>query len=278
MWCACVSRSSCRTRTASAHDRSTPLWPTPSMTTVSDCAHADAGCAIRALTNDPIIVLTGIKSAWKKVWTPANIIVWSKHLVSWVKMKTENVALQEWRRDTSTVRFILYLPVALRAGFVACLVCLVNYPVFFFQASWERGSSFIHTNPQRTQLPWSTSSYEGKHVTCDSTLIRTNASLNWGTYVYLYSDTTAGTVLRPLSPECSLTGSVGPVGLRVDYLSLRHSGAPNTAELRICRVNRNSGTVKGGDEIFLLCDKVQKGTHPINLRPLKWIDVVSTTY
>ncbi|XP_023281442.1 proto-oncogene c-Rel [Seriola lalandi dorsalis] len=34
--------------------------------------------------------------------------------------------------------------------------------------------------------------------------------------------------------------------------------APNTAELRICRVNRNSGSVKGGDEIFLLCDKVQK--------------------
>ncbi|CAL8255271.1 unnamed protein product [Lota lota] len=34
--------------------------------------------------------------------------------------------------------------------------------------------------------------------------------------------------------------------------------APNTAELRICRVNRNSGGVKGGDEIFLLCDKVQK--------------------
>lgn len=37
------------------------------------------------------------------------------------------------------------------------------------------------------------------------------------------------------------------------------SGAPNTAELRICRVNKNSGSVKGGDEIFLLCDKVQKG-------------------
>ncbi|XP_039900620.1 proto-oncogene c-Rel [Simochromis diagramma] len=34
--------------------------------------------------------------------------------------------------------------------------------------------------------------------------------------------------------------------------------APNTAELRICRVNRNSGSVRGGDEIFLLCDKVQK--------------------
>ncbi|KAJ0067224.1 hypothetical protein NL108_013696, partial [Boleophthalmus pectinirostris] len=34
--------------------------------------------------------------------------------------------------------------------------------------------------------------------------------------------------------------------------------SPNTAELRICRVNRNSGSVKGQDEIFLLCDKVQK--------------------
>lgn len=37
------------------------------------------------------------------------------------------------------------------------------------------------------------------------------------------------------------------------------AGAPNTAELKICRVNRNSGSCRGGDEIFLLCDKVQKG-------------------
>uniref|UniRef100_A0A9J8B9M6 V-rel avian reticuloendotheliosis viral oncogene homolog A n=1 Tax=Cyprinus carpio carpio TaxID=630221 RepID=A0A9J8B9M6_CYPCA len=34
--------------------------------------------------------------------------------------------------------------------------------------------------------------------------------------------------------------------------------APNTAELKICRVNRNCGSCRGGDEIFLLCDKVQK--------------------
>ncbi|XP_044125716.1 transcription factor p65 isoform X2 [Bufo gargarizans] len=34
--------------------------------------------------------------------------------------------------------------------------------------------------------------------------------------------------------------------------------APNTAELKICRVNKNSGSCLGGDEIFLLCDKVQK--------------------
>ncbi|XP_023367900.1 proto-oncogene c-Rel isoform X1 [Otolemur garnettii] len=34
--------------------------------------------------------------------------------------------------------------------------------------------------------------------------------------------------------------------------------APNTAELKICRVNKNCGSARGGDEIFLLCDKVQK--------------------
>ncbi|MEQ2274268.1 hypothetical protein XENORESO_017477, partial [Xenotaenia resolanae] len=40
--------------------------------------------------------------------------------------------------------------------------------------------------------------------------------------------------------------------------------APNTAELKICRVNRNSGSCKGGDEIFLLCDKVQKGAFAVH--------------
>lgn len=57
--------------------------------------------------------------------------------------------------------------------------------------------------------------------------------------------------------ECSLPG----FELQLYYFVCAPSGAPNTAELRICRVNRNSGSVKGGDEIFLLCDKVQKGKH-----------------
>lgn len=47
---------------------------------------------------------------------------------------------------------------------------------------------------------------------------------------------------------------------RASFLVPISSGAPNTAELKICRVNRNSGSCLGGDEIFLLCDKVQKGT------------------
>lgn len=32
----------------------------------------------------------------------------------------------------------------------------------------------------------------------------------------------------------------------------------NIVELRICCVNKNCGSVRGGDEIFLFCDKVQK--------------------
>ncbi|KAM6995808.1 LOW QUALITY PROTEIN: transcription factor p65 [Passerculus sandwichensis] len=54
----------------------------------------------------------------------------------------------------------------------------------------------------------------------------------------------------------------GPGGLRplppVLSQPIYDNRAPSTAELRICRVNRNSGSCRGGDEIFLLCDKVQK--------------------
>ncbi|XP_027711838.1 transcription factor p65 isoform X2 [Vombatus ursinus] len=46
--------------------------------------------------------------------------------------------------------------------------------------------------------------------------------------------------------------------------------APNTAELKICRVNRNSGSCLGGDEIFLLCDKVQKEDIEVCFRGPGW--------
>lgn len=70
-----------------------------------------------------------------------------------------------------------------------------------------------------------------------------------------------GQILREFY-STTLTRLVGLTrfGSHVSIFVRTSSGAPNTAELRICRVNRNSGTVKGGDEIFLLCDKVQKGT------------------
>ncbi|XP_028928361.1 proto-oncogene c-Rel [Ornithorhynchus anatinus] len=57
-----------------------------------------------------------------------------------------------------------------------------------------------------------------------------------------------------LDEHGNLTSALPPVVSNPIY----DNRAPNTAELRICRVNRNCGSVRGGDEIFLLCDKVQK--------------------
>ncbi|KAG9484268.1 proto-oncogene c-Rel [Eleutherodactylus coqui] len=48
--------------------------------------------------------------------------------------------------------------------------------------------------------------------------------------------------------------------------------APNTAELRICRVNKNCGSAAGGDEIFLLCDKVQKDDIEVRFFTNTWED------
>ncbi|XP_056423652.1 proto-oncogene c-Rel isoform X2 [Hyla sarda] len=48
--------------------------------------------------------------------------------------------------------------------------------------------------------------------------------------------------------------------------------APNTAELRICRVNKNCGSAAGGDEIFLLCDKVQKDDIEVRFFTPTWED------
>ncbi|KAG8443975.1 hypothetical protein GDO86_009236 [Hymenochirus boettgeri] len=48
--------------------------------------------------------------------------------------------------------------------------------------------------------------------------------------------------------------------------------APNTAELRICRVNKNCGSVNGGDEIFLLCDKVQRDDIEVRFFTDNWED------
>lgn len=40
--------------------------------------------------------------------------------------------------------------------------------------------------------------------------------------------------------------------------SVYDSKAPSAANLKICRMDRNSGCVTGNDEVYLLCDKVQK--------------------
>ena len=37
------------------------------------------------------------------------------------------------------------------------------------------------------------------------------------------------------------------------------SEAPSASNLKICRMDPNTGYVTGNDEVYLLCDKVQKG-------------------
>ena len=43
------------------------------------------------------------------------------------------------------------------------------------------------------------------------------------------------------------------------WLFFSQSEAPSASNLKICRMDRNSGCVTGNDEVYLLCDKVQKG-------------------
>ncbi|XP_073913698.1 transcription factor RelB isoform X1 [Castor canadensis] len=38
----------------------------------------------------------------------------------------------------------------------------------------------------------------------------------------------------------------------------------NTSELRICRINKESGPCTGGEELYLLCDKVQKDSYGVD--------------
>ncbi|KAM9065802.1 proto-oncogene c-Rel isoform 1-T1 [Sarcophilus harrisii] len=69
-----------------------------------------------------------------------------------------------------------------------------------------------------------------------------------------------------LDEHGNLTSALPPVVSNPIY----DNRAPNTAELRICRVNKNCGSVKGGDEIFLLCDKVQKDDIEVRFALNEW--------
>lgn len=44
------------------------------------------------------------------------------------------------------------------------------------------------------------------------------------------------------------------------------SEAPNASNLKIVRMDRTAGCVTGGEEVYLLCDKVQKGKRPFSTR------------
>ena len=44
-----------------------------------------------------------------------------------------------------------------------------------------------------------------------------------------------------------------------EVLSIEITEAAHAGQLKICRISKNSSSVNGDEEIFLLCDKVQKG-------------------
>lgn len=56
--------------------------------------------------------------------------------------------------------------------------------------------------------------------------------------------------------------------------------SPGAAALKICRMDRHAGSCAGGDEVFLLCDKVQRGedaliSHVTSISPSSYIHVTS---
>lgn len=58
-----------------------------------------------------------------------------------------------------------------------------------------------------------------------------------------------------------------------------HTEAPSAGTLKICRLDRTHGSVKGGDDVFLLCDKVQKSKWEASVREvatLTWWLVLTT--
>ena len=56
----------------------------------------------------------------------------------------------------------------------------------------------------------------------------------------------------------------------IDYIvhpSPVQSEAPNASNLKIVRMDRTAGCVTGGEEVYLLCDKVQKGLLHSSIHP-----------
>lgn len=79
-------------------------------------------------------------------------------------------------------------------------------------------------------------------------------------------------MLLPKHPAFHLDGVFRPpvskylvMAQLLPFLPLFFLESTNTSELRICRINKESGPCTGGEELYLLCDKVQKGEGSIVL-------------
>ncbi|KAM6289233.1 transcription factor RelB [Aegotheles albertisi] len=73
--------------------------------------------------------------------------------------------------------------------------------------------------------------------------------------------------------EASYRDSAGhtrPLGPPVLSQPIFDKKSTNTSELRICRMNKGSGPCTGGEELYLLCDKVQKEDIAVVFRKEAW--------
>lgn len=70
--------------------------------------------------------------------------------------------------------------------------------------------------------------------------------------------------MKDIFHDVMLISAVQILSLNLLFVFLTFLEAPSAANLKICRMDRNSGCVTGNDEVYLLCDKVQKGTIPRN--------------
>lgn len=60
-------------------------------------------------------------------------------------------------------------------------------------------------------------------------------------------------------PDDSLPGWLCVGELHSHFLLCSHKEATTTSELKICQLNLNRGSCRGKTEVYMLCDKVQKG-------------------
>lgn len=74
----------------------------------------------------------------------------------------------------------------------------------------------------------------------------------------LWSPTPSTTAVSPCQVPDSWADQREESG-RLDNFFFFFSESPNASNLKISRLDKTCGSVLGGDEIFLLCDKVQKG-------------------
>lgn len=80
----------------------------------------------------------------------------------------------------------------------------------------------------------------------------------WETHPHLRPNVTSR-LRRARRPQVHSFSSANRCLVHTDLFPSLFSEAPNASNLKIVRMDRTAGCVTGGEEVYLLCDKVQKG-------------------